>query len=159
MTNKMKFVLILVVLVGLDVMGAIVVAAQDKPIVFDNGPEIMVYANVIKASDGCSYRVEVSDSVDTKTHELWRIADAYSLNSQYASITADGKVGGSWTKLSVCGKDEMKNSLPCHRDAQAEAIMNELVKSVAVSQNHVGNIEIMWSWEIGTKQLITAIKE
>jgi len=134
---------------------------QSTPLISynDDGSRMSVHANVFIASDGVQYRVTITTHYEPRK-EVVRIVDMYSLGDKYASITGIMRSDlGSWNELYSCSRDEIKAEAPCpHNDFVAERLLNEALRKIMVRENTIGNLEVLWSWEVRTKEIISQIK-
>ncbi len=155
-----KFIVSLIVLImsGFFVLDLIV--GPIAPLIQYNGDgsKMTVYANTVTASDGMKYRVTISTHYEPGKQAV-RIVDMYSPESKYASIGTMRSDFRSWNELYVCSGDQVRTSVSCPRnDFEAEKLLNEAVKKTMIPENTIGNMEILWSWEVGTKEVINQIK-
>ncbi len=128
----------------------------------DNGSKMTVYANVITTDiEKAKYRVTVSTHYEPGK-KVVRIVDMYSLEDKmHASITGIMREDlDSWNELYSCSSEEFaKPSLKCpHNDFVAERLLNEALRKTMVRENAIGNMEVFWAWEMGTKEVINQIK-
>ncbi len=126
----------------------------------DEGAKMTAYAGRVTASNGHSYRITVTTHYEPG-RPTKRIADAYSLDSTYAGLTAfahsDLEV---YDEMRVCTRDQLKRWIPCNHgpDPTAEKILAELVKKVMTPKYVVPNFEAFWSLQLETKAFIDQIK-
>lgn len=146
------------------VVGAVVLimpARQSAPRISynDDGSQMTVFANVFTASDGVQYRTTITTHYEPE-QEVVRIIDMYSLDSKYASITGTMRSDlGSWNEVVSCSKEELRASAACpHNDFGAERLLSEALKKIMVRENTIGNFEVLWAWEVRTKEIINQIK-
>lgn len=150
------------VLIVVGVLVANVIAGSRIPLIYfnDGNVKMSAYSDVIKASDGKTYRVQVNDIFEIGKTKM-RVAEAYSMDSQFSSISGVSSASrpGSWSHVNVCPSASLRDhNGGCYGSSEAEAVLDELVQAVVVSKNIIGNFEIFWSWEMGTKELINQIK-
>lgn len=151
---------VLMVAVGLLVLSVIV--EMRAPLIAYNGDgsKMTVYANTVTTSDGMKYRVMVSTHYEPGKKTV-RIVDMYSLESKYSSITGIMRADlNSWNELYSCSSEQLNGRVPCpQNDFKAERLLGEALKKTMTRANAIGNMEIFWSWEMGTKELIAQINK
>lgn len=164
-TNKgftlLKALGLFVVLAAVGLLVFSIIAGMSAPLIAynDDGSKMRVYANTVTASDGMKYRVTISTHYEPGK-KVFRVVDMYSSESKYANITGIMRSDlGEWNELYACSGNQMGTSTSCpHNGFEAERLLNETVKKTMARQNAIGNMEIFWSWEQGTKEIIDQIK-
>ncbi len=152
-----------IVLVVIGLLALSIVGRLSAPMIAYNndGSKMTVYANVITTSEGLKYRVTVSTHYEPNKKTV-RIVDMYTLEDRlHASVTGIMREDlGSWNEVVHCSDEEIRNVTSCpHNDFIAERLLNEAVKKTMVRENVIGNMEVMWAWEQGTKEIINQIKK
>lgn len=118
------------------------------------GEVIMVaYGDVIKAVDGNTYRVTVTDTYGLG-HVVTRDVDMYSRDGKYAYISASSTKGHfrEWPEVTICTKKDLTTSTRCPRTADMAGVVDSVVQQVAVRRNTISNFEIYWSWSLESKE-------
>lgn len=116
---------------------------------------MVVYGDVIKAIDGATYRVTVTDSYAIDDI-IARDVDMYSRDGRYAYISASNTKdhGRKLSEATVCTKEELVTKSMCPRSADMAEFVDSVVKRVMVRGNTMNNFEIYWSWSMGNKELL-----
>lgn len=152
-----KFLSLVVLLSG--VAGFLVGTVAAKPslpsIDAVDGVKTISYGDVVTLSDGKTYRV-TSTIVRKAGEKDYIVADMFSLDSEFAEVritrSADGKSLG---RRYACTVDAFKvrGTGQCIYNPAASALLEEAIQKVTVPHNLIGNVELLWSWELGTKEL------
>ena len=131
------------------------------PFLIEGNVKLTFYGDMVQASDGGAYRVTVS--LDEAPGEVSRlIVDAYSLDGRYAEVFGHRLKNkpSSWVRMYACtqaGYKDRGQEGSCRPDQQVPALLAELVEKTMRRSSMIGNSELLWSWELGTKELRSKI--
>ncbi len=159
-----KALVLSIVLVAVGLLFFSIIAVMSAPLIAYNndGSKMTVYANVITiAAEKAKYRVTVSTHYEPGKKAV-RVVDMYSLEDKiHASISGSMREDlNSWNEIRSCSAEELAKPSPScpHNDFVAERLLNEALKKTMVRENAIGNMEVFWAWEQGTKEVINQIK-
>jgi hypothetical protein len=149
-----KFMMLLAVLVGIE--AALVASAYEFPLPTIDDPDgskMVFYADVLTLSDGKSYRVDAV-TVRKKGEPRMLVADMYSTDSNFAEVAMVREINKRFSgRRYACTPETYVKRELCRYDPAAEALLEEAVRKVMKRRNVIGNQELLWSWELGTKEL------
>lgn len=153
-----------VVLVAVGLLVLATIGRMSTPLIAynDNGSKMTVYANVITtATENLKYRVTVSTHYEPGK-KVVRIVDMYSLEDKmHASVTGIMHEDlGTWVRTCALSDESLGKPQPsCNEDDHiALRLLNEAMEKTMVRENVIGNMEVFWSWEQGTQEIIEQIK-
>ncbi len=158
----MKKFLVLLALVVVEL--PLLVLAADKgsvPFLMQDSTKLTFYGDVVKASDGGDYRVTAT-IVEMPNDEPRLILDAYSTNGRYVKVLINRPQHGKDTvqRAYACTAAQFKTEEKyCPLDEYSKALLAELTVKTMRRENAIGNHELLWSWDLGTKELRTQVGE
>lgn len=105
-----------------------------------------MWANVVKASDGATYRVSVQDFF-WSSGEASRHIEALSADGRYLEISGEAPIGSTnWRYVDTCGHDVKVTKSCAHNTPGAAQLLTELTTLVVKRESIVSNSELMWAW-------------
>lgn len=127
-----------------------IVSDTTTPIKLSDGSLLTVHAGMVKAADGNTYRVEMTE-ITGQENATWRVVEAFIVDKPEFSIVGTTDHPNTWIRQEFC--TIYNHVSECDDIADVTPLLDEFVKKVNLKKNGISDWEIYWSWLMESKRL------